>query len=108
MKIGQKVVCIQSCTNPPGTASVKKGQIYTIIDTKTCSYCGQHWVDVGIRVPAGLGLCTCLRILNRNGTAHCNPILFRPIEYNSAHDELIKQIVTEKPDIIEVDKPVEV
>lgn len=99
MKIGDRVVCVKAHTNP--ACRIKKGTIYTIRNAKQCS-CGNIAFDVGIIGTSSIGSCNSCK------GKYTKPIeiwwisarSFAPIQYNSAHDELLnKEIVEEKADI---------
>jgi hypothetical protein len=99
MKAGNKVVCI----DPVG--DLIKGKIYIIRDLKECLKCNALELDVGI--------CLVYGFLYRQRCPKCghyeegfigggkhwfNASRFRPLQYDTCHDELIN-IVEEKPDI---------
>jgi len=96
MKIGDRVVCIKSDFN--GVSEVKKGIIYSVHDTLICP-CGLIHIDVGGSNEIDEGTCECGRTHNVVTSYFCSKF-FAPIEYNSAHDELISKIVEEKPEFI--------
>ena len=99
MRVGESVVCIRDAGNPFGSR-IFKGRIYLIHDTQECC-CGHITIDVGVRNDRGLQLCLgCGHESPNSSIVWCGPGNFRPIEYNSATEELAnKEIVKETSDI---------
>lgn len=96
-RIGQKVVCIHG---------LNKGVVFTIQGNSECPNCHRRLSDVGLRFPYhGFKDEQCDRchfyLLSTDILWFANEIL-RPIEYNSAQEELAEEFkqVEEKPDII--------
>ena len=93
MKTGDKVVCIRTSKGD----FVVKNRIYIIDFAVTCG-CGNELVDVGVvRVGYGGTYCEGCRC-QYHGKHLFNSTYFRPIQYNTCHDELIN-IVEERIDI---------
>ena len=102
-KVGQKVVCVIS------DKGISKGNIYVILDFDYCACKHKCWVDVGITMPVGkivVGCGDCSHDLTPN-INWWNSRHFTPIEYNSAHDEIMQKFESpiERPDILEPVKP---
>ena len=98
MKVGDRVVCVNNASNSFGVGVVK-GRVYTINDVLACE-CGRVYFDVGLPDSVGKNLCLCGVILNNTQTVFVISTAFAPIQYNSAHDELLgKEIVKETSDI---------
>lgn len=102
MKTGERVVCVETKGNVYGH-SVKKGQIYTINNVWTCPSCGKFKLDVGLyhNMSGRNGGCVKCSLDGPDiSVIWCDSRLFRPIQYNSAHSELVQKAVTiEKSDI---------
>jgi hypothetical protein len=99
-RIGQKVVCIKS-----GSA-IKKGNIYTVLRTHACPGCGEPLIDIGYSVFDFGGkreICSiCGKEVSRNIQWLVSK-MFKRIEYNSAHDEILEKFKApvESPDVPE-------
>lgn len=99
MKVGDRVVCVKAHSQPE--CPLKVGKVYIILDMLLCS-CGEMCIHVGIGNPGDWDAtsCGCGRLLNPDSIWWLDPDLFRPIEYNSATEELAnKKVVEEKSDI---------
>jgi len=99
MKPGDKVVCIESAHDSDNRFEVKKGRVYTILDLWNCS-CHTH-LDVGLGSYT-IGRINCIHCGKTapNSKSYVPSYYFRPIEYPSAHEELMnKTWVEEKIDI---------
>jgi hypothetical protein len=103
MKPGDKVVCIETTSTYSEWSKQKwtvyKGQIYTIQNVMTC--CDMFYLDVGFvsKIPVRCPKCS----KNMGHIVWAGSILFRPIQYISAHEELLK-----KETIVETsDQPIE-
>ena len=94
MRVGQKVVCIKSSTS----RWVIKGRIYTVENMVKCE-CGHIMIAVGVvRLKMYTSCSTCGMLYSPN--IWFNSANFAPIQYNSAHSELVQKAVTiEKSDI---------
>lgn len=102
MKVGDEIVCIFAPPDASGYVPVVKGRVYLLLGIVTCQNCGHTWFDVGI-LPSGdfqeCGRCAPFSTFPGH-TVWVSYKLFRPIEYNSAHEELLnKEVVEEKLDI---------
>ena len=99
MKISDRVVCIRTIGNIFGVGIVK-GQIYTIYNIHICPTCNAVYFDVGLPDSPGSENCTkCHTTIGPCGVC-ADSRHFRPIEYNSATEELAnKEIVKETSDI---------
>ncbi len=101
MKTGEKIVCVRSHS----ARAVIKGQIYTIIGLMECPGCKKVMFDVGVIAHFMVWYCGgprggCGVEINPHGIWWLDAILFAPIAYNSATEELAnKEIVEEKSDI---------
>ena len=103
MKVGDKVVCIKNASNSFGVGVVK-GRVYTINDVSACE-CGRVFFDVGLPDSGGINLCRCGVILNNSKTVFVISTVFAPIQYNSAHDELINKEIVKETSYIPVKEP---
>lgn len=101
MKVGDRVVCVKANSN--SDCPLKVNSIYHIFDINVCK-CGSVSFDVGIMLPFNfiLILCVCGSFYETNVWL-LGSELFAPIQYSSAHDELIN-IVEEKLDV-EIKEP---
>jgi hypothetical protein len=106
MKIGTKVVCILNGTNSVGN-QVIKGRIYTIEDILDCPKCPLIWIDVGLRCESNTDECLCGYFRGSANIVWVDHRYFRPIEYNTAHEELIKKEVIEEKSDIPLEVPTE-
>ncbi len=101
MKPGDRIVCVSAPSSECGEVFVKKGTVYLLLGIIPCLKCDHVWFDVGVR-PSGdfqrCGMCTYPSKFPGH-TVWISRELFRPIEYNSAHSELLKEVVEEKLDI---------
>ena len=89
MKVGDRVVCVK--VNPK--KHLVKGAIYTINYIHEC--CGRISYDVGVERWNGSTRCaSCKKPIERSLFISW---FFAPLQYNSAHDELIN-IVEERID----------
>ena len=102
MKTGDRVVCIKSSNYKNTWPDIIKGKIYTI---RLVNYCGcSVWLDVGIDMCQIDSSCHRCRFSLPGGCAWYGSLLFRPLQFNSAHEELIN-IIEEKIDV-EIHEPV--
>jgi hypothetical protein len=99
MKVGDNVICIQTCSNG-FNESVFKGKIYTIYAIRNCPGCKKIQFDVGLRGVIGSDKCLCGYGSGKTDITWAVSTLFAPIQYDSAHDELLEKIVEEKPDVL--------
>ena len=90
-------MCVSSKCNCMG---VMKDSIYTITSIWNCS-CGEIYFNVDSMPLTGWTGCKCPDCgeEENGGLMYLWSTFFAPIEYNSAHGELIKEIVIEKLDI---------
>ena len=94
MKVGDRVVCVRTHS----LRAVIKGKIYEIFNIYKSPCCGKIIYDVGIS-GHGKTRCLCGKILG-GAEWWIGSWLFRPIEYNSATEELAnKEIVKETLDV---------
>jgi len=98
MKVGDRVVCVQGHYDPK--CNLVKGREYIIYATRKCP-CGGIGFDVGIIGTSRIGNCLICSsdFIKDVGVWIVSSTRFRPIQYNSAHDELIESIVEEKADV---------
>ncbi len=96
MKVGDNVVCVKTTYDrSPGAV---KGRIYPILSREICK-CGDISFDIGLTTPYIMACDVCGLEID-DGIFWHDPANFRPISYNSAHDELLnKEIVDDKADI---------
>lgn len=93
MKVGDKVVCIQTVTFRD-QIGVVKNEIYIIKDISVCS-CGRCKIDVGVVAQTVGGMChVCKGILNLDYRWLFDYSRFRPINYTYG-TELCEAIETE-------------
>ncbi len=100
MKVGDRVVCVGSHSNP--RCPLRVGIIYMIMGCKECPTCGGVGYNVGIgTIPEHQWTrCTCGARGAIDSVWWISSKLFRPIQYNSATEELAnKKVVEEKSDI---------
>jgi hypothetical protein len=95
MKTGDKVVCITS------HGSAIEGKVYEVYGIKTLA-CGCVVINVGLTLPHVYFACFSHGCFDNptGGYQWHNSDYFKPIQYNSAHDELL-EIIEEKIDIPE-------
>jgi len=100
MKVGDEIVCIR--THSQGFRNgVVKGKIFSLLAIDNCPSCGSSCFDVGVksRVESNNRCVKCNGRYPSGGIWHIGPSLFAPIQYNSAHDELLSSITEEKSDV---------
>ena len=101
MKVGDRVVCVKGHSDP--ICPLKVNSIYIILNVYACK-CGAISFDVGITIPSGDNMvCNCDRNMHTN-IWFIGSSKFRPLQYNSATEDLIKEIVEERLDIKEPQK----
>lgn len=100
-KVGQDVVCV----NKNSMHNTIVGKTYLINRVKYCK-CGKQAVDVGLPMLYSATECSCGKV-SYDGIAWFGSFRFRPLEFISAHNELIEKfpIPEEVPDI-EIKEPV--
>ncbi len=99
MKVGDNVVCIKTMASTQGDGQIIKGQIYPILDEWACG-CGWRHFDIGHTTLYVSGCPTCHSHSQKQGMLWARSEYFAPIQYNSAHSELLQKAVTiEKSDI---------
>lgn len=96
-KIGQKVICINNSNHP----ELILNKIYIIDEMYVCPGCGVlGLIFYSICEINNDGIRTCI-ICNSSvfpTYISYNTNRFRPLEYNTCHDELLKNIAIEKLD----------
>ncbi len=102
MKTGDRVVCIKTKTSRQGNHKIVKDRIYMIHNVFSCQ-CGMLHLDIGFSNISPMGRCNCGDLYFTEGTLWAHSIYFAPLQYNSAHDELIN-IVEEKIDVKQPEK----
>lgn len=108
MKVGDRVVCVES-HRWLGNVFASKGKEYIIYDVHKCT-CGGTSFNIGTIRPVELrgdgseSRCACGTTYTTQAV-FTTSIKFRPLQYDTCHDELIN-IVEEKLDI-EIKQPTE-
>ena len=105
MKPGDRVVCIRTKSINDNAHTIIKGREYTIEGTYSC-LCGKIYLNIGIYFNGPMsGLCNCNNTTPQ-GIVWANSIHFRPLQYHSAHNELIN-VVEERLDI-KIKEPIKI
>ena len=99
MRVGERVVCVKA--HQDSECPLKVNSIYYVLDMDVCK-CKRIAFDVGIKLSLdwkGVRCRKCREIVYTN-IWWISSHLFRPIQYNSATEELAnKEIVEETSDI---------
>ena len=95
--IGQKVVCIK------GGEVLRTNAVYTVQGIKTCPSCKLNMIDVGYSVydhNALQEICLCGIEISKSIKWYAN-FLFRSLEYNIIHEEILEKFKSpkESPDV---------
>lgn len=104
-KIGQKIICVNDDGFDNGMAHPIKNKIYSIESFSCCNGCGVATIVLKEIISTGIGL-SCTKC---NNDFECNKIKraefrterFRPLQYESAINEILEKlkITEEKSDV---------
>ena len=96
-KVGQKVVCVKDHS----MGIVKKGQIFTVLDTENC--CVQC-IDVGVDIDSKYIGTRCRFCGHLSFKNMLFSRLFRPLQTDTCHDEILEKFKSpeEQPDIVQI------
>ena len=101
MQVGQEAVCIEDSCDNSNTFRIIKGQVYHILGIWKCN-CHTYY-DIGFNASRTFECVHCYDTIH-DGIVYVPSKYFAPIQYNSAHDDLINKIKETKEE--KLDAPI--